>query len=134
MDEAEPSLESSLSSPVVEHTSYARQQVAYENYLTLWLIFQRAKGLRKTLEIAPGSWVYEDKKYAFAYNSSKDLFSVGHIERGLLLRYQSRKVLEVGQILKEDIEAFAKYELGQSPPSQPKPPSSPQRGKSLELG
>ena len=134
VDEAEPSLLSSLSSPVVEHTSYALQQVAYENYLTLWLVFQRAKGLWKALEIAPGRWVYEDKEYAFAYNSEKDLFSVGHIERGILLRYQSRKVLEVGQILKEDIEAFAKYELGQSPLSQPKPPSSPQRGKSLELG
>jgi hypothetical protein len=134
VDEAEPSFESSLISPVGEHTSYALQQVAQENYLTLWLVFQRAKGLWKALEIAPGRWVYEDKEYAFAYNSSKDLFSVGHIERGILAQYQSRKLLEVGQISKEDIEAFAKYDLSRSPPSQPKPPSSPQRGGSLELG
>jgi hypothetical protein len=134
VDEAEPPFESSLSSPVVEETSYALQQVAQENYLTLWLVFQRAKGLGKTLEIAPGSWVYEDKEYAFAYNSSKDLFSVGHIERGILLRYQSKKLLVVGQILKEDIEAFAKYEPRQSQPTRPLPPSSPQRGGSLELG
>jgi hypothetical protein len=115
VDEAEPPEESSLSSPVVEETSYALQQVAQENYLTLWLVFQQAKGLGKTLEIAPGSWVYEDKEYAFAYNSSKDLFSVG-------------------QILKEDIEAFAKYELRQSPQERPLPPSSPQRGGAIELG
>ncbi|HEY9795844.1 MAG TPA: relaxase/mobilization nuclease domain-containing protein [Leptolyngbyaceae cyanobacterium] len=133
VDETEPSDKSELISPVVEHTSYALQQIADENYLTLWLVFQRAKGLRNTKEIDPGSWVYEDKEYAFAYNSSKDLFSVGHIERGILFRYQSRKLLEVGQISKEDIEAFAKYELRRSPPNQLKPPSSPQRGKSLEL-
>jgi hypothetical protein len=134
VDEAEPSDKSSLSSPVVEETSYALQQVAQENYLTLWLVFQRAKGLGKTLEIAPGSWVYEDKEYAFAYNSSKDLFSVGHIERGILFRYQSRKLLVVGQISFEDIEAFAKYELRRSPQERPLPPSSPQRGGALELG
>ena len=134
VDEAEPPEESSLSSPVVEETSYALQQVAQENYLTLWLVFQQAKGLGKTLEIAPGSWVYEDKEYAFAYNSSKDLFSVGHIERGLLLRYQSKKLLVVGQILKEDIEAFAKYERRRSPQERPLPPSSPQRGGAIELG
>lgn len=134
VDEAEPSEISELSSPVVEHTSYALQQVAQENYLTLWLVFQRAKGLWKTLEIAPGSWVYEDKEYAFAYNSSKDLFSVGHIERGILARYRSRKLLEVGQISKEDIEAFAKYEQSRSQPLHNQPPPSPQRGESLELG
>jgi hypothetical protein len=134
VDEAEPSEISELRSPVVEHTSYALQQVAQENYLTLWLVFQRAKGLWKTLEIAPGSWVYEDKEYAFAYNSSKDLFSVGHIERGILFRYQSKKLLEVGQISKEDIEAFAKYEQSRSQPLHNQPPSSPQRGGSLELG
>lgn len=90
VDEAEPSDKSELISPVVEHTSYALQQIAQENYLTLWLVFQRAKALWKTLEIDPGSWVYEDKEYAFAYNSSKDLFSVGHIERGIpLLKFTS---------------------------------------------
>lgn len=134
VDEAEPSEISELSSPVVEHAKEVLQQVAQENYLTLWLVFQQAKGLWKTLEIAPGSWVYEDKKYAFAYNSSKDLFSVGHIERGILARYRSRKLLEVGQISKEDMDAFAKYEQSRSQPSQYQPPSSPQRGESLELG
>jgi hypothetical protein len=71
---------------------------------------------------------YEDKEYAFAYNSSKQLFSVGHRERGLLARYQSRKLLEVGKIESVDIEAFAKYEHSRS---QPLPSTSlPQRGKS----
>jgi hypothetical protein len=33
------------------------------------------------------------------------------MERGLLARYQSRKLLAVGKIEPEDIEAFANYEV-----------------------
>jgi len=126
----QPTLHQEVELPTAaQHLSGEQQrQVAQDNYLTLWLIFQQAKGLLKALEIAPGSWVYEDKEYAFAYNSSKQLFSVGHRERGLLARYQSRKLLEVGKIESVDIEAFAKYEHSRS---QPLPSTSlPQRGKS----
>jgi hypothetical protein len=133
--QVQPTLHQQVELPTAAiHLSGEQQrQVAQDNYLTLWLIFQQAKGLCQAKEIAPGSWVYEDKEYAFAYNSSKQLFSVGHIERGLLARYQSRKLLEVGKIEPEDIEAFAKYEQSRA---QPLPSTSlPQRGKSQwELG
>jgi hypothetical protein len=109
-----------------------RKQVAVDNYLSLWLYFQRAKGLWKALEIAPGSWVYEDKEYAFAYNSSKQLFTVGHVRRGLLIRYQSRRLEEVGDLSKEDITAFERYNLSQSQPTQVQ--SKSQRKSQRELG
>ena len=40
-------------------SSEQKRQVAQDNYLTLWLVFQRAKGLWKAKEIAPGRWLYE---------------------------------------------------------------------------
>lgn len=133
--QVQPTLHQQVELPAaaIHLSSEQQRQVAQDNYRTLWLIFQQAKGLWKAKEIAPGCWVYEDKKYAFAYNSSKQLFSVGHRERGLLARYQSRKLLEVGKIEPEDIEAFAKYEQSRE---QPLPSTSlRQRGKSQwELG
>ena len=117
-----------LTSPVVEQSKDVRQQVADENYLTLWLVFQRAKVLGKATEIAPGRWTYQDKGYGFGYNESLELFTLAHIERGLLARYQSRKLLAVGKIEPEDIEAFANYEESRSPATSTQ--SHLQRGKS----
>ena len=118
VDEAEFSTNSSLISPVVEQAKDVRQQVADENYLTLWLVFQRAKVLGKATEIAPGSWAYQDKEYGFGYNESEELFTLAHMERGLLARYQSRKLLAVGKIEPEDIEAFANYEESRTEPTE----------------
>jgi len=116
-------------------SSKQRLQVAEQYALTLWLIFQRAKVLGKATEIAPGRWVYQDKGYGFGYNESLELFTLAHIERGLLARYQSRKLLAVGKIEPEDIEAFAKYEESRTQPlASVSIPSKPQRGKSPELG
>jgi hypothetical protein len=128
VDEAEFSDNSSLISPVVEQAKDVRQQVAEENYLTLWLVFQRAKVLGKATEIAPGSWAYQDKEYGFGYNESEELFTLAHMERGLLARYQSRKLLAVGKIEPSDIEAFANYESSRTEPTSTQ--SNLQRGKS----
>ena len=117
-----------LTLPVVEQSKDVRQQVADENYLTLWLIFQRAKVLGKATEIAPGRWTYQDKGYGFGYNESEELFTLAHIERGLLARYQSRKLLAVGKIEPSDIEAFANYESSRTEPTSTQ--SHLQRGKS----
>jgi hypothetical protein len=128
VNEAVPDDNSSLISPVVEQAKDVRQQVAEENYLTLWLVFQRAKVLGKATEIAPGSWTYQDKGYGFGYNESEELFTLAHMERGLLARYQSRKLLAVGKIEPEDIEAFANYESSRTEPTETQ--SHLQRGKS----
>jgi hypothetical protein len=50
------------------------------------------------------------------------------MERGLLARYQSRKLLAVGKIEPEDIEAFANYEESRTEPTETQ--SHLQRGKS----
>lgn len=112
-------------------SSEQRRQAAEQYYLTLRLIFQQALVRGKPKKVAPGSWTYQDKEYAFTYNESKNLFTIAHIERGVLARYKSGKLNALGQIEAEDIETFAKYSESQKQPLPSKPAQSkPQRSSS----
>jgi hypothetical protein len=104
-----------------------RKQAALDNYLSLWLVLQKAKGRWEVREISPGSWTFVDGDYAFAYNQAEELFTVGHVQRGLLVRYKERKPHLVGEISPMDITAFERYDLSRSQPTKPKPQRKSQR-------
>jgi len=99
------------------------------------LIFQQAKVLGKAKKIREGIWSYQDKEYAFVYNSKSDRLAVTHRLRGALVRYESGKPKLLGTIETEDLSAFAKYEESRLQPqfSSSQPPLTQPQRKQLEL-
>ena len=73
------------------------------------LFLKRAKEEGSCQEIAPGTWSFIGKRYAFTYNAKNSQLTIVHHNRGLLATYQSGEPTKVGFIRLEDLEVFNQF-------------------------